>query len=151
MAHPPDLWIHHDSMTTTPTQLLRITEICWEAAAAAAVDDADLVDAYLIELLDMVPNGEAIGLAAIGWATLVADHIVGKGPGGQFSATIENPDEPTEIFAAVVCAVGNRDIRAALDLLGNSEPSDAFDAATQLLGSAAAVLAHPGPITPRRL
>lgn len=127
----------------------RITQTCLEAAAAVACCDNDRAEWLVYELISMTPGGHALRLAASAWAAVVADHIVTtKGP-GSFSATIDNPDdEASEIFAAVVCAIGNRDAKGAFGLMRDSEPAAFQRAAMQLLGAAGAALAAAGGVTP---
>ena len=134
----------------TGDEEMEIYRLCWEAAAAMSTEDDAVVDACLAALLAMRPRAVAVHLAATGWAAVVADYVVGDGPGGHFSSGIDGPDDATEIFAAVVCAVGNNDIAGAVNLMANSSPADAYEAALQLLATAGAAIAQNPGAAPRR-
>lgn len=129
----------------------RVSEACVAAVAASAVGDAMEVDRLIGELLAMAPAGKALLLAATGWGSVVAQHVVGDGPGGRFTAQIDEPDDACEVFAAVVCAIGNGDDCGALDLLSDSDPKVAFSACLHLLvhaGEALAAINHHDPRHP---
>jgi len=118
-----------------------ITRLVWEAASAAAVGDHDAAQVCVNQLVGRNAGGSWLHIAAVGWAALVAEHVSGGSTNYRFSSKIENPDEKTEIFAAIVCAVGNRDCAGATALLRQIHPVVAYDSAVLLLYGAGSALA----------
>lgn len=135
-------------MTTGSPQAKRIGKACWEAAVAMAVGDAYRADRLVMELLTLGSPGIGVRLAATGWAGIVAERIADGGPGGHYSAKVHEPDDVAEMFAAIVCAVGNADPCGALELMRDAEPEVVFATAMQLLAAAGASLAGTGRSTP---
>jgi hypothetical protein len=117
-----------------------ISQLVWDAAAAAAVGDHHAAQQIMAQLVDADDDGTSLRIASTGWAALIAEHICSGVPGYRFKARLEQPDDKTEIFAAIVCAVGNRDCPGAMALLEAIGPIRALDVATLLLYGAGSVL-----------
>jgi hypothetical protein len=118
-----------------------ISRLVWDAASAAAVGDHHAAERLVAELINADDDGASLRIAATGWAALVAEHVCSGVAGYRFRATVESPDDKTDIFAAVVCAVGNRDCAGGIALLNEIGPARCFDVAMLLLYGAGSALA----------
>lgn len=118
-----------------------IRRLVWDAASAAAVGDHQAAQRIVSELLDADTDGTSLRIAATGWAALVAEHVSGGVAGYRFNANVEVKDDKTETFAAIVCAVGNRDCAGAIALLREVGHIRSVEVSTLLLYGAASALA----------